>query len=175
MEEFLSRENLDLHREYLRQQMLRYSVFEVCYPKIKDKSISELMHMRIGDDKEKIISMKADIILHNVYFNSFGNRNECSKLLVQQYKSIQSFLYELYKASLEHDGFCVIYSDGERIKFSFGEALIYKIGKIQPLLAIDLSEHAYFLDYGFNKEEYLKNAVSFLNLKKIDEKMQGKH
>ena len=112
--------------------------------------------MRIGDDKEKIISMKADIILHNVYFNSFGKRNECSKLLVQQYKSIQSFLYELYKASLDHDGFCVIYSDGERIKFSFGEALIYKIGKIQPLLAIDLREHAYFLDYGFNKEELNK-------------------
>ena len=38
---------------------------------------------------------------------------------------------------------------------------------IKPLLALDVSAHAYFLDYGFSKEDYLRAAVSRLSLGKL--------
>ena len=175
MEDFFSIENLNLHKEYLRQEKIRYSVYEICYPEIKDKSLFELKHMRLGNDKEKIIGMKADIILHDVFFNSFGNRYEASEAIRGQYRTEQNFLYELYEASREGIGFTVVYIDKGKITVSSGEKLLESRREIVPLLTIDLCEHAYFLDYGFNKEEYLKNAISFLNLKKIEEKLSGKH
>ena len=36
-----------------------------------------------------------------------------------------------------------------------------------PALAIDLCEHAYFGDYLFNKDAYLKNAINLLDINKI--------
>ena len=36
-----------------------------------------------------------------------------------------------------------------------------------PALAIDVSEHAYFLDYGFDKQRYIMAALPFLDLSKL--------
>ncbi len=33
-----------------------------------------------------------------------------------------------------------------------------------PCLAVDLAEHAYFYDFGFDHEKYLVEAISRLNL-----------
>ena len=39
----------------------------------------------------------------------------------------------------------------------------------KPLVAIDLAEHAYFGDYGFCREEYIKAAILHLDLSKISD------
>ena len=41
------------------------------------------------------------------------------------------------------------------------------IQKYTPCLAIDLCEHAYFWDYGFEKEEYIRRAIEHIDLLKI--------
>jgi superoxide dismutase len=40
--------------------------------------------------------------------------------------------------------------------------------RLAPRLAIDISEHAYFLDYRFEKERYLRSAIANLNLSLLD-------
>ena len=37
-----------------------------------------------------------------------------------------------------------------------------------PKLAIDISEHAYFLDYRFEKDKYIRSAISNLNISLLD-------
>jgi superoxide dismutase len=37
-----------------------------------------------------------------------------------------------------------------------------------PRLAVDISEHAYFLDYRFEREKYLRSAIANLNLSLLD-------
>ncbi|MCI5059361.1 MAG: superoxide dismutase [Flavobacteriales bacterium] len=39
-----------------------------------------------------------------------------------------------------------------------------------PLLCIDMSEHAYFMDYGFEKRKYLKAILHQINWKKVSER-----
>ena len=46
--------------------------------------------------------------------------------------------------------------------------------KYDVRLAVDLCEHAYFYDYGFDKKSYLKAALSSLDLSKIENTVEKK-
>ena len=39
----------------------------------------------------------------------------------------------------------------------------------EPILAVDICEHVYFLDYGFDKERFLCRFLPYLSLSKIDQ------
>jgi Fe-Mn family superoxide dismutase len=39
-----------------------------------------------------------------------------------------------------------------------------------PLLCIDLTEHAYFTDYGFDKKAYVEAVVNQINWEKVSDK-----
>ena len=39
--------------------------------------------------------------------------------------------------------------------------------KGEPRLAIDLCEHAYFIEYGFDKERYLEDLLRHLDLSRL--------
>ena len=45
----------------------------------------------------------------------------------------------------------------------------YRLGLI-PIMNLDLWEHAYFLDYHANKDEYIKNFFKLIDLNKIEER-----
>ena len=36
-----------------------------------------------------------------------------------------------------------------------------------PILAVDVCEHTYFMDYGFDKQRYLIQSLPYLNLAKL--------
>lgn len=175
MRRFLSEECIDLHKEYLNQKKIRYSVFEICYPELKNRAFYDLYKLRLCDEKEKIIRLKGDIILHDSYFSSFKERYERCENIRNQYKTEAAFLYEFYNLAIENEGFAIIYIDKGKIKFCAGEEVYRVLERTLPVLSLDLCEHAYFEDYHFCKEKYLENAISYLNLVKIDEKISAGH
>ena len=68
-----------------------------------------------------------------------------------------------------YPGFLLIFADKRKnLAFTYGESLVDVIIKNEPLLAIDLWEHAYFSDYGFDKKRYVKNLLPYINLDKIN-------
>ena len=70
--------------------------------------------------------------------------------------------------------FFYIYSDGKSLKTREGDEfeLLKTCGNV---LAVDLSEHAYFTDYGFDKSEYVRNLLPYLDLSILDKKISDKH
>ena len=45
---------------------------------------------------------------------------------------------------------------------------IYRLTKTRPdVRAIDVCEHAYFADYGFDKQRYLISALPYLDITKL--------
>jgi superoxide dismutase len=144
---------------------LRHSILEKSIPEIAGKSIYEIEKMKMKrKEREEIISNFAEYLAHDLYFKSFVTLPTGSKFVKKYYSSEEAFLYEIFNVAkaLNH-GFVFVYiSDhGEpRIKASEGTECL----KFIPKLALDVSEHAYFLDYRFEKEKYLKNALSHLDL-----------
>ena len=172
IENFLSEESVALHIAYLEDLRARCSVMEKCYPHIKNKDIYQISRIRdgrLGKDKREILRLKGEILCHEIYFSSFGDKYQSSIFLREKCKSEACFLYELYNR-------CVL-SDAKYkvIAIERGEIRIFDICDYsevanisRPLLAIDLCEHSYFNDYRFDRKGYLENAIARINLKILD-------
>jgi superoxide dismutase len=130
--------------------------------------MSEIVRLNLGRDiKDEALSLLWNIKAHECFFNSFCHNqqaNQIGKL------SKEKFLYDLYTEALGRDyGFLFIFKDrhgNPRMNFSreYDGAFI----KYEPALALDLYEHTYFLDYGFDKKRFLKNVVMYLDLSSLD-------
>ena len=170
MNNFLSEENIDLHREYVRTKRLKYSILESSIPKLKDATVTDLFRMRMSRrDKSDALPLRAEIELHNVYFSSFCQTRflRCEQV-EKKWGSCASFLNDIFKRCMELSyGFVTVSAVyGDIILESSSDSLsLFSHGT--PMLAIDVCEHAYFADYHFDKERYLINALPYLDLMKI--------
>ena len=167
---FLSERNLEMHKEYLNDLMLKYRIFEKSYPELSGADIDGICKSKIRkDEKDAAVKLFSEILAHKIYFSSFDGRNSPCERIKHEYVSVGSFLYDLKEKCNEcKAGFLLIYEDRGRILYYCGadyeEILRYK----KVILALDLCEHAYFYDYGFKKKDYIINAISYFDLCKIE-------
>ncbi len=170
MRNFLSSENIGIHKEYLKKLKLKYSVLTKSDPRLLRLDIFDMRRkLPRSDIKSEAMSLLSEILSHEIYFSSFSDKRIRCPRLCERYGSENSFLYELFSAAKPHcHGFLYIFSDklGVRYEISDGN---YIFKNSLPCLAVDLYEHAYFQDYRFDRERYLEAAISNLDLSKITE------
>ncbi len=167
---FLSENNVKNHLAYMRTLRLKYSILEKSLPRIKGVSPEELVRMNIPKKQSaELLPLILKIKAHELYFSSFTKTPKPCQLLKKYYISENSFCYELKEAAkrLDH-GYLYVYKDGRgRPCFRTVEALDIGFLRDAPLLVIDLFEHSYFADYGFEYEKYLTGAISHLDFSRL--------
>ncbi|MBQ2793105.1 MAG: hypothetical protein IJF05_00215 [Clostridia bacterium] len=164
----LSEEAIKRHREYARNLRLKYSILQKSETIFNSLNIRDIPWQKLKPDLAgEAFSLLSELSLHECFFASFSEK----ELLplppsVREYESAAELLNHLYRlAYTDNDGgFLVVYkSRGKtvvgRIFPPYRELLTFT-----PLLAIDLYEHTYFSDYGFERGGYLVAALSHLNL-----------
>jgi Fe-Mn family superoxide dismutase len=166
----LSEENLDINREYLRMKRLKYSILEKSINGIKDKDIHNITRQKLNrEDKKDVLELLSDITLHDIFFSSFCDNTFLSHHSIRAfYGSEAGFLNEVYRECMSlSQGFVCVYQDEGRIRISGSSDNVglFKLGT--PILAIDIFEHAYFLDYGFDKDRYLRSALPYFDISKL--------
>ena len=166
---FLSERNLELHKEYLNNLMLRYRVFEKSYPELLGADLKNILSAKIkNSEKNEAFLLYGEILAHKLYFSSFGNQNAKNSSVSEQFGSEAQFLYELsLNAKKCSHGFLLLFKSKKGIECYFGSEYHQYFLKNKPILALDLCEHAYFYDYGFDKNSYVINALSRLDLSVI--------
>lgn len=169
LESFLSEESIGLHREYCRVLKLKYSILEKSFPCIALEDAKSISKMKIDRAaKNEILKLKAEILCHELYFSSFGEKHQDSEIIRRQYGSTASFLNTLSDIAMSVPyGFLIINENREEFGIYCGNDYMNAIINTKPCLAIDLCEHAYFGDYAFDKQKYILNALSALNLNKL--------
>ena len=170
MNEFLSEENIALHKEYVRQKRLKYSIIESSIPELSGAEIRQIYRMKISArDKSDAIDLLSEIKAHDISFSSYCHTSyPRSETVARVYGSEASFLNSLYRNCLSQKyGFVFVYAFGERIEVKgfYDCKSAFRIGT--PTLAIDVCEHVYFMDYGFDKERYLLSSLPYLDIAKI--------
>ena len=166
---FISETNERIHKEELVRMKLRRSVFEKSYGR-EFKTLRDAIHARMPTGEREILrKLLTDILLHEIFFDSFGPSNRPSESVRRRYGSEASFLYELYESARCTDGgFLLIFGDERgKIDYYAGRDYIPLIERKMPCLALDLEEHSYFYDYLFERDSYIKAALCELNLSKI--------
>ena len=141
---FVSEESLALHREHLA--VLRAKK-QMCIENREAKSLA------------------LDIRAHELYFSSFCKERVLCPRIKEGYHSENRFCFALTEYAREIQcGYLFIYPIPRFPFVSFGSdgALLHRAA-----LAVDLWEHAYFLDYGFDRDAYLKAALSHLDFSKL--------
>ena len=175
---FLSDGNIKRHLEHLREERLRYSILEKSYPQIKGCAIGQLVRLNIDRDvKDEAISRLWYIKAHECFFNSFTERQTWRKELIKYYPSKERLLYDIYIEAMEKDhGFLFIYIDKQGTpKWIFADKSDGAFIRYEPILTLDLYEHTYFLDYGFEKKLFLRNALAYLNISSLDNEEEKRY
>ena len=171
MNRFLSEQTIFAHREYVRTLRLKYSILEDGIPEIKNADINKIFTAKIDkNDKREALARLAEITCHDMYFSSF--EAECgirSSLARHQYGSEDALAMCILHEGMKKDiKFISIGIKQGRISIHASREYQTHFEVHTPKLMIDVEEHAYFWDYGFDKERYLKSALEYLNLSKLD-------
>ena len=165
----LSEENILMHKEYVNACKAKYSFLLKSNPRFCNLSLLELSRFKkYKTEANSIVRLKSEILCHDLYFSSFGNKNQP---ITDNKNSggISDLLYSIYNTALNTlYGFLILYKDNDEIMIYSGNDYQDIFVRYSPLISIDLFEHSYFMDYGFDKERYIKNALSYLNLSVID-------
>ena len=170
IEAFLSERAIFMHREYVNKLKLRCSIIEKSYSCLSGKTLSEIRKTKADKSaREELIRLKSEVILHELYFSSFGEKFEFSKTINERFGSVASFLYNIQKIALDTPcGFLLIYECREEFLIYAGRDYSDILTFYKPILSIDLCEHAYLTDYGFSKDKYLERALAYLKLSVFD-------
>ena len=170
MNRFLSDESIALHSDYVRIKRLKYSIIESSVPRLKGAKIKDIYRMRIAPyDKRDALDLLSEIALHELFFASFSKAPyPASQTVRSAYGSEANFLNTIYKmaTSLPY-GFILVYSLQGRVEIR--ECTDFKSAyyRSEPVLALDVCEHVYFSDYGFDKERYLSESLPYLDLTRL--------
>ena len=171
MRMFLSEENISKHIAHYRDLCLKLSILEKSEPELSAKPLCELIRMRIDHDiREQAAKLKWSILAHECFFGSFIKNQANNSKKINQGKSRASFIYDIYvEACRREHGFLFVYLNKGVLKTDFDDTLKRAFIKYTPILALDLYEHAYFWDYGFNKDLYLRSALPYLNTDRLNQ------
>lgn len=164
---FLSEDNIKRHVGYMKRLRHEYSILEKSIAEIKGKTPSEISGMNLKRSiKNEIIAKIQQIKSHETYFSSFLETPRPCPELKKFFSSENAFCFEVLELAKAHtDGFIYVFSPAQSrptVKHSTNAPFVYV--REEPTLALDLAEHSYFLDYGFEREKYLRAAIGHLNL-----------
>ena len=166
MNRFLSEENIKKHLEYLRTLRLKYSVLLKSVPSLDGASMIEVARLSVERKvREEALELLWNIKSHELFFNSFADK----QIWERKDMSKERLLYDVLTLSYDRShGFIYLYNDKKgNIKISHTECYDGAFVTYEPLLCIDICEHAYFNDYGFKKDRYVSGALSYLNTGKL--------
>lgn len=169
MRAFLTEENINLHKRHLEHLRLLHSINEKSMPQLVGRSPREVLRADIPPSvRREVVENMLNVRAHEVYFSSFCLERKKVDEIKRFYPSEEAFLYDaLCLAEGASGGFLIFYTDTRGVPRFTVTANCFELLRTTALLAIDLCEHAYFLDYGFDREKYLRAALERLDLTRL--------
>jgi len=113
--------------------------------------------------------------LHEAYFDSMGGNNECSgnikELIEADFGSIEKWAEEFQALGLASRGWVVLAYDWDEKKLHNFISDVHNHGGVwncTPLVVLDVYEHAYMLDYGVKRKDYVDTFMKNLDWKEVN-------
>jgi len=157
----------------------------VAYVNNRNDIEQKLKEMRNKGDFSAVRGLKLNeshnasgMILHEIYFNCLGEKGgeptgKLAEKIKEDFGSFDKWKSEFLAIAKSSRGWvllCFDPSDGKLHNYNVDFHDVGAVWESIPILALDIWEHAYYLDQGPNKDKYFEAFFKNLNWKWISEK-----
>ncbi|MDD3453698.1 MAG: Fe-Mn family superoxide dismutase [Bacilli bacterium] len=125
--------------------------------------------------RDKILYNLGGTVNHELYFKSFNaktNTNEFNEMINKQFKNIDEFKNKFIKEANNLVGsgytFLVINKEKQLEIVNFVNQESPYLYDLIPILALDLWEHSYYLDYYSKRNEYIKSMIEIIDFNQVN-------
>ncbi|MDD5098725.1 MAG: Fe-Mn family superoxide dismutase [Candidatus Colwellbacteria bacterium] len=168
-----------------------YKLYEGYVKKVKeirekidaaDKSAPNATYSELGELKRQETFAVNGAKLHEVFFKSLGPTSQelrgasgkVADMIIRDFGSMENWVSDMTAAGLSSRGWVIAAYDlnEERIRNYSADA--HNLGVVYgciPLVALDVYEHAYFMDHGTSRKAYIEAFFKNLNWKAVDENL----
>lgn len=183
LEPYIDTHTVGLHynkhyRNYLNNlnRLLISNNYDFTYP-------IEQLHMHIEqfkkEDTPDILFNLGGVLNHELYFSHIAPKNnnndysnlEVVKTIEERFGSLDNFKNEFRRMakSLKGSGYTSLVLDGNELKIvnTQNQDSPYFFN-LKPLITLDMWEHAYYINYENNKDEYIDAFFDILNWNQIN-------
>ncbi|MBQ7140325.1 MAG: superoxide dismutase [Bacilli bacterium] len=147
-----------------------------------DGVLSAINKMEQNDTYDALFNL-GGVINHEIYFDSISP-NKNNKLvgkikddIEKKYGNHNNFKKEILNCvkTLQGSGYTYLVKDrnNELQILNFPNQAIPEFYGYKPIMNIDLWEHAYYINYKNNKEEYINNFFDILDWNKINKRYES--
>lgn len=135
-----------------------------------DKSEANGVYSYIGELKRQETFAVNGMKLHEVYFGHLGGsgkpNGELAKIIEKDFGSLENWKIDMIATGLAARGWAVLAFDYKDNRLHNYGADSHNVGAVWgaiPLIVLDVYEHAYFIDYGVNRKDYINSFFQNLD------------
>src|SRR3989338_10927767 len=135
-----------------------------------DKSEANASYSYIGELKRQETFSVNGIKLHEVYFGHLGGdgvpSGELVKMIERDFESLDKWQEDMIVTGISARGWAVLAYDFKDNRLHNYGADAHNVGAVWaaiPLIVLDVYEHAYFMDYGVNRKDYISSFFKNLD------------
>lgn len=177
LEPYISKETMDFHYQlYSRYydkliKLLKEQNYNYQYSKEELFNHIDIFPIQIRDD---ILFNLGGVINHELYFNTHHKGlKKTSNIIIQHFGSMENLKKQWIETanSMVGSGYTYLVINKEKqleiLNFSNQDSP-YIYGLI-PILALDLWEHSYYLDYNIDRRKYIDNLFEAIDFEQVDQ------
>ena len=173
----ISQKTIDIHWGKLYQGYVKK--WQEIQEKLKqaDKSLANATFSDLRELKTEETFSADAVLLHEAYFDILGGggkpKGDIAKAIAEDFDSFENWLEEFKALGLCTRGWVILVYDFNEGRLRNYLADIHNQGGIwgtAPILVLDVYEHAYFIDFGSDKKNYIETFFANLNWQAINQR-----
>lgn len=135
-----------------------------------DKSEANGVFSYIGELKRQETFAVNGMKLHEVYFGHLGGDGEAKgklvKMIEKDFGSLDNWKIDMIATGLAARGWAILafdYKDNRLHNYGSDAHNVGAVWGAIPIIVLDVYEHAYFMDYGINRKDYINSFFQNLD------------
>ena len=127
-----------------------------------DKSEANGVFSYIGELKRQETFAVNGMKLHEVYFGHLGGdgqpKGDLVKMIERDFGSMDAWKLDMIATGISARGWAILaydYKDNRLHNYGSDAHNVGAVWAAVPLIVLDVYEHAYFMDYGVNRKDYI--------------------
>ncbi len=135
-----------------------------------DKSEANGVFSYIGELKRQETFAVNGMKLHEVYFGHLGGdgqpKGDLVKMIERDFGSMDAWKLDMIATGISARGWAILaydYKDNRLHNYGSDAHNVGAVWAAVPLIVLDVYEHAYFMDYGVNRKDYINSFFGNLD------------